>query len=135
MAFGKELIDQTVFGFDLNVEMNRFNAIAEYFYITNKDATGSAGKNTAFAYYVQLGYWLVNHKLKSIYRYEALKFKEDDLYFQYRNAKEESRHTLALRYELDGTNTLTLEAQRISIEDEAISDETDYYLQWAFMMF
>ncbi|VAW83640.1 hypothetical protein MNBD_GAMMA16-866 [hydrothermal vent metagenome] len=135
MAFGTKIIDQTVFGFDLNVKIKRFNIIAEYFHITNKDAVGSTGENTASAYYAQLGYWLVKNKLKSIYRYEALEFKEDDLYFQYRNAKEESRHTLALRYDFDVSNALTLEAQRISLEDETIADKTAYYLQWAFMVF
>jgi len=134
-AFGTKLIDQTVFGFDLNMTVKRFDITAEYFYMTNESTIGAAEENTAFAYYAQLGFWLVNNKLKSVYRYEALEFEKNDLYFQYRNAQEESRHTLALRYELDGTNTLTLEAQRISIDNESITDETDYYLQWAFMMF
>ncbi len=133
----QKLVDQTVLGMDLHIVMNHFEITAEYFRINNKDSMKNTGKYTADAYYVQLGYWLISNNLKSIYRYESLGFDKNDPYFQYRRSTQERRHTLALRYEIDGTNALTLEAQRTTPEEATTTNntETDYYLQWAFMMF
>ncbi len=128
---GQKLISQSVVGLDFKITMGKFDVMAEYYNIRNKDkkifpGNNSANAYTASAYYTQLSYG-VTDKLKYVYRYANLEFKEGDSFFKFHELKQENRHTLALRYEMNVTNTLIFEAQKRD-------DATYYYLQWAFMM-
>lgn len=133
-GFGNDLVNQSVYGFDVRYDNGHFDALTEVYMFNNDDKVGNSGSHDASAYFIQFGY-RVTEKLKPIYRYESVDFTAADPYFQYLGTVEETRHVLGLRYDMDDSNALKFEINRRQPSAPGASDETHYALQWAFLMF
>ncbi|TPW10574.1 MAG: hypothetical protein FD130_2180, partial [Halothiobacillaceae bacterium] len=134
--FGTTLVNRTVYGVDLHYDNGHFDALGEFYLFKNEDKVGSVGSHEANAYYLQVGYQ-VTENFKPVYRYESVDFAAADTYFQYLGTHEGTRHVVGLRYDLDASNALKIEANRrqpTSATAPNASDETSYTVQWAFLM-
>ena len=131
VALGEDLIDQTIIGFDVTYEYEEFDALVEYYSFDNKNEVGASGSNTAAAYFVQLGYWLTE-STKAVYRYEDLSFDDADSYFRLLGAREATHNVIALRYDVDESNSLKFEINSADVAGS--KNTTSYQFQWAFLI-
>jgi len=133
VAVGDELIGQTVTGLDARYSYDKLDVLAEYFMMTNdSQATlvGDGKSHDATAYYVQASYQ-VNDKFRPTYRYESLSFDATDDYFVILGRSEYTASVVALRYELDESNAVSLEYKS---SDVGGNTETHAILDWAFLL-
>ncbi|MCC6206636.1 MAG: hypothetical protein IT488_00570 [Gammaproteobacteria bacterium] len=137
---GEDLVQQSLIGFDLRYEYEKFCLLAEVYRLENdlQPGVGDAGSHTATAYFAQFGYNLTD-QLKATYRRESMKFEDNDAYFMDpallgRDALgTETRDVFALRYDFSESNALILEVNRR--EPELADSTTSTILSWAFVMF
>lgn len=131
VAQGETLVAQTIYGFDVRYESDKFDVLAEAYQFTNSNKTGSQESHTATAWFAQFGY-KTSDSAKLVYRYETTTFDTDDEYFAILGRMENSHHVLGLRYDLDESNALRFEVNRAmpTVGD----DETMMTVQWAFVI-
>lgn len=135
---GADLVSQTITGVDVTYQLGELDFMAEYYNLNNKDETlvvaDNLGTQTAHAYYVQLGYAVADAWKLSI-RHEGIASKKNkDRYFEELGVKDATQNVVAVRYDLDDTNTLKFEVKKYSPEDDAVEDITAYGLQWSFLI-
>ena len=132
LAQGDELIAQKVTGLDARYSYDKVNVMAEYFMMTNDSqaGVGDGKSHDATAYYLQASYQ-VNDQFRPTYRYESLSFDATDAYFVILGRSEYTANVVALRYELDDSNAVTLEYKK---SDVAGNDESHVILDWAFLI-
>lgn len=131
-TLGEVIVDQTIIGFDLSYESeDGFDVLAEYYNIENTNKVGTAGTYTGKAYYLQLGYWFTE-TLKGVIRYEDLSFNSADSYFRALATSEASHNVIALRYDIDDTNSLKFELDSTDLKTG--TDSTTFKIQWAFLI-
>lgn len=131
LAAGDTLVEQTIYGLDMNLRLDHLDATAEWYRLKNDDVYASAGSHVATAYYLQLGYRL-SYAIKPVYRYEALNTEAADVYFNLLNVQQTTRQVLALRYDLDENNALKFEITRPKIQGQ--DGYTTFGAQWAFLL-
>ena len=137
---GEDLVRQSLIGFDLRYEYERFALLTEFYHLENKSrpGVGDGGDHTALAYFAQFGYQLTD-QLKATYRREALDYDEDDAYFMDPNLVGrtqlgiEERDVFCLRYDFSESNALMLE---VSLRNpELAASTTTAILSWALVLF
>jgi len=134
LSKGGELVDQIISGIDFRYQHGDFDVLAEYYNLDN-DATSVGGKDdSASAYFFQFGYQ-ATEQLKVIYRNEALDFEATDIYFQLLGTQEAEHNVIALRYDIDDANALTLEINSTDFETAGNDDFTITTLDWSFLLF
>ena len=129
---GDELIAQTVTALDARYSYDKLDVLGEYFMMTNdaQAGVGDGKSHDATAYYLQLSYQ-VNDQFRPTYRRESLSFDATDAYFTILGRSEYTANVVALRYELDESNAITLEYKK---SDVAGNDESHAILDWAFLI-
>ncbi len=129
---GEVIVDQTIIGFDVSYENDDgFDLLAEYYNIENTNKVGTSGTYTGKAYYIQLGYWFTE-TLKGVIRYEDLSFNANDSYFRALATTEASHNVIALRYDIDDTNSIKFELDSADLKTG--TDTTTFTVQWAFLI-
>ena len=131
IKFGDTLVDQKIYGADLNFDGEHFLALGEYYQFDNDTRVGDGKQHTGNAYYLQLGYKF-NERHRVVYRHARLDFDATDAYFQLLGARTGTHNVVAYRYDMDVTNAIKVEVNRNS--PDAGSDDTTYVVQWAFMV-
>ncbi len=131
---GGDIASQTISGVDLTYRIDDFDMIAEYYNLSNKDEVGSLGTQTGTAYYAQFGYQIADAWKISV-RHEAISTEEDgDRYFKELGITDASHNVMAIRYDLDDTNTLKFEVNQTNPDDSLVEDTTAYIAQWSFLI-
>ncbi|MCC6301521.1 MAG: hypothetical protein IT489_01810 [Gammaproteobacteria bacterium] len=137
---GDDLVRQSLIGFDLRYERDKFSLLTEFYHLRNdsQPGVGDAGNHTATAYYAQFGYQLTN-QWKATYRRESLDFDADDAYFMDpaligRDALgTETRDVFCLRYDFSESNALMLE---VNLRNPELAPSTTIAtLSWALVLF
>lgn len=137
---GEVLFEQTVLGLDLQYRKEKVYFYAEYFVsqyqdsqeINAVDLQANPETYTSTTYYAQLGYH-VSERASAAFRYEALDFDENATYLSLLNIEPQTRSVLALRYNLEESSGLRLEASRINYDSGATA--THMGIQWFFLVF
>lgn len=131
---GGTLINQSIYGLDFKYEGRWARMLGEGFAFKNDSKVpGSMGKYSALAYFVQLEVFATRHFTPG-YRYESVSFDNNDPYFNgiLLSREEEKHHIVGLRYDVDDTNAVKLQAD---VRKPKIGDgETTYSIQWTWMM-
>ncbi len=130
---GEDLILQTILGFDINMETEKFILLSEFYSMQNDSRVGDNKSHTGTAYYVQLGYKF-NEASRIIYRYANLDFDAADSYFLLLGATAATHNVLAFRHDLDVTNAIKFEINRNEPAAAGAQNDTTYIVQWAFMV-
>lgn len=132
LAQGDELIAQSVTGLDARYNYDKLSVMGEYFMMTNDSqaGVGDGKSHDATAYYLQASYQ-VNDKFRPTYRRESLSFDATDAYFNILGRSEYTANVVALRYELDDSNAITLEYKKSDIGGNSVSHAI---LDWAFLI-
>lgn len=125
------LVAQKILGLDVKYELNKFDLLAEAYHFTNDNKTGAKEKNSADAYFAQIGYRLVEN-WKVVYRHENVKFESGDAYFNMLSREMYSQDVLALRMDIDDSNAIKMEVDRRN--NDVSDDETSIILQWEFLI-
>ncbi len=128
---GEDLVSQNIIGFDLKFTGEKLDVMGEYYNLDNKNKVGSSGSHTGTAYYAQLGYQLTE-QIKPVYRYESVDFDTSDSYFRLLGTREEVHHVMGLRYDIDESNAIKLEANFTN--PSKVSNFKTYTLQWTWIM-
>lgn len=135
LAQGSTLVAQRVAGFDTRYATDKFDVTAEYFNIRNgaQNGVGDGLTHTGKAYYVQVGYKVVDN-WKVVYRRESVDFDAADEYFKLLGTEKGHKDVAGIRYDLDDSNALKFEIKR-NTPDSSLNRQSDttYMLQWAFM--
>jgi predicted porin len=136
VVLGDELIAQTVIGLDGRYSYDKMDVLAEYFMMTNDSSAATSGdgkSHDATAFYVQ-GSYQVAPKIRPTVRYESLTFDAGtDAYFEILGRAEYTAMVVAVRYDLDDSNALTLEYK--DTDYDVGTDTTAVILDWSFLMF
>lgn len=135
LADGDTIVDQSIMGLDVRYSIAGLDILAEYFMIENAEAStvGDGKTHDADAYYVQFSYQ-VTDQFRPTYRYESLAFDAgQDEYFVTLGTTEYTANLIALRYDLDDSNALTLEYKEA--KPEVGSTIKTVTLDWSFLMF
>ena len=134
VSTGETLIDQSVYGIDFKYDSKWFGTMGEAFAFKNDSKIpGSTGTYSALAYFIQLEVF-VAPKWTPGYRYETVTFDKNDPYFNGTLlAREEAiHHLIGLRYDVDDTNAIKLQAD--VRHPEFGGSDTTYSLQWTWIM-
>jgi len=128
---GESLIDQQIFGFDVNYDAEHYLLLAEYYSLVNDSNVGDKQSHTGTAYYVQAGYKFDENN-RVIYRHASLDFDAADSYFLLLGARQATHDVLAYRYDVDVTNAIKFEVNRNN--PDVGSSDTRYVVQWSFLV-
>ena len=131
VAHGGTLVAQRIFGLDVKYELKKFDTLAEVYRFENDNKTGAKQKNSATAFFAQIGYRILED-WKVVYRHENVRFDDNDDYFKILKREKYSQNTLALRVDIDDSNALKFEIDRQRSATKA--DESRFVLQWDFLI-
>ncbi|WP_455365623.1 hypothetical protein [Kaarinaea lacus] len=139
VAEGETLFQQNFVSFDFSYFGNSFYTFGEYYYMQTEDNADLSGAGlvanpdtyNSSAYYLQLGYELVND-LTLVTRYEALDYDDNATLYLSQGIVPQTQLLAGINYLLEESHALRFEVKQV--EPDVGSSETIYYAQWFFYL-
>lgn len=119
-----------VLGGWLSYAQDEWEISGEYYRFRNRDLSGASGKHASGAGFLQVGRTFGT--ITPFARYERTALDQGDNYFAQMESGQSYRRTMmGVRYDLNSTTALKVEANRTSLTDRATSSYSELRTQWA----
>ena len=119
-----------VLGGWLSYTQDDWEVSGEYYRFRNRDLSGASGKHASTAGFLQVGRTFGT--ITPFARYERTALDQSDNYFAQMESGQSYRRTMmGVRYDLNSTTALKVEANRTSLTDRATSSYSELRTQWA----